>query len=186
MAKKKQDVTADDVIKFWFKECTPEDWFKKNIDFDNTIKKRFSGIYKRAAASELVSWRKTPLSTLAEVIVLDQFPRNMFRDTKNSFATDALALCLAQNAIDKGFDQKLSMSEKSFLYMPFMHSESPEIHKTAELLFNVPGLETNYEFELKHKVIIDRFGRYPHRNKILGRRSRKEEIEFLKEPGSSF
>lgn len=186
METKKHSVTADDIIKFWFEEITPEDWFKKNTEFDKEIISRFNGIYNRAAASELSSWRQSPLSALAEVIVLDQFPRNMFRDEEKSFKTDSLALCLAQNAIDKGYDQKLNNTEKSFLYMPFMHSESVEIHKTAEKLFSAPGLEMNYDYESKHKVIIDRFGRYPHRNEILARRSTKEEIEFLKEPGSSF
>ncbi|MCC3859642.1 DUF924 family protein [Pseudemcibacter aquimaris] len=186
MAKKKAPVTAKDVIDFWFNELTPQDWWKKSTALDKKIKTRFHDIYKRAAAGELVSWRYDPLDSLAEIIILDQFPRNMFRDKKQSFATDPLALVLAQSAVDKGYDQKLNNDQKSFLYMPFMHSESAEIHRAAELLFSAPGLEHNYDFELKHKAIIDRFGRYPHRNKILGRRSRKEEIEFLKEPGSSF
>jgi len=186
MTTKTQNISADDVIKFWFEESKPEDWFKKSTNFDQKIITRFNDIYQRAAANELNDWRKSPLSALAEVIVLDQFPRNMFRDHEKSFKTDALALCLSQSAIEKGFDQKLNNTQKSFLYMPFMHSESAEIHKTAEVLFNAPGLEMNYDFELKHKAIIDRFGRYPHRNEILARRSSKEEIEFLKEPGSSF
>lgn len=186
MAKKQKHISADDVIQFWFQELTHEDWFKKNPALDKEIKKRFYDVYKKGSVGELVNWRYSPLSALAEVIVLDQFPRNMFRDKKQSFATDPLALCVAQSAIDKGFDKELTDTQKSFLYMPFMHSESSEIHKAAELLFSAPGLENNYYYELKHKAIIDRFGRYPHRNKILGRRSRKEEIEFLKEPGSSF
>ncbi|MDG1858272.1 MAG: DUF924 domain-containing protein, partial [Emcibacteraceae bacterium] len=186
MAKKKAVVTAKDIINFWFEEITPKDWWIKNTAFDKKIKSRFHDIYKSAAAGELVNWRYDPMSALAEIIVLDQFPRNMFRDKKQAFATDPLAVCVAQVTIDKGFDQELENSHKLFMYMPFMHSESAEIHKSAELLFSAPGLEQNYEFEIKHKAIIDRFGRYPHRNKILGRRSRKEEIEFLKEPNSSF
>lgn len=182
----KKDVTADDIINFWFEETQPKQWWIKDPTFDKEIKSRFAGIYKTAAVGELVNWRYTPLSSLAEIIILDQFPRNMFRDNKQAFATDALALVLSQVAIDKGYDQELDPQKRSFLYMPLMHSESKEIHKAAELLFSAPGLENNYEFELKHKAIIDRFGRYPHRNKILGRRSRKAEIEFLKEPNSSF
>ena len=185
MAKNKT-VAADDVINFWFEEIEPKKWWVKDIEFDKEIKTRFHDIYKKAAVSELVDWRYKPLSSLAEIIVLDQFPRNMFRDKKQAFATDPLALCLAQGAIEKGFDQDLSPNMKSFLYMPLMHSESAEIHKAAELIFSAPGLENNYRYELKHKEIIDRFGRYPHRNKILGRRSRKDEIEFLKGPDSSF
>ncbi|MDG1438542.1 MAG: DUF924 domain-containing protein [Emcibacteraceae bacterium] len=186
MAKSKAAVTAKDIIHFWFEECTPKQWWIKDPAFDEMIKTRFSDIYKKDAAGELVNWRYSPISALAEIIVVDQFPRNMFRDKKQAFLTDPLALCIAQVAIDKGFDKKLNNAQKMFMYMPFMHSESPEIHKSAELLFSAPGLENNYDFELKHKAIIDRFGRYPHRNKILGRRSRKEEIEFLKQSGSSF
>lgn len=183
---KKKDVTAEEIIHFWFKEIDPKQWWVKDPAFDKEIKTRFNAIYKKAAAGELLNWRYKPLSSLAEIIILDQFPRNMFRDKKQAFATDPLALVLAQVSIDKGFDQELEPTERSFMYMPLMHSESKEIHKAAELLFSAPGLENNYEFELKHKAIIDRFGRYPHRNKILGRRSRKAEIEFLKKPNSSF
>jgi uncharacterized protein (DUF924 family) len=166
-------VTSNDIIHFWFKEIEPKDWWVKNAAFDKIIKKRFQQIYN-------------PLSSLAEIIILDQFPRNMFRDKKQSFASDALALCLAQNALDKEYDKKLEPQQKSFMYMPFMHSESKEIHKVAELIFSDPDVKGNLEFELKHKAIIDRFGRYPHRNKILGRKSTKEEIEFLSGPNSSF
>ncbi len=183
---KKKDVTADEVIHFWFEEIEPKQWWVKDKKFDKEIKTRFHDIYKKASVGELVNWRYNALSSLAEIIILDQFPRNMFRDKKQAFATDPLAVCLAQVAIDKGYDQELDTDKRAFLYMPLMHSESKEIHKAAELLFSAPGMETNYEFELKHKAIIDRFGRYPHRNKILGRRSRKAEIEFLKEPNSSF
>lgn len=183
---KKKNVSASDVIDFWFSEITPKQWWIKDLGFDKKIKNRFLNLYKQAALGELVNWRYKAASSLAEIIVLDQFPRNMFRDKKQAFATDPLAVCLAQVAIDKGFDQELDPTMRAFLYMPLMHSESAEIHKSAELLFSTPGMENNYEFELKHKKIIDRFGRYPHRNKTLGRRSRKNEIEFLKEPNSSF
>lgn len=183
---KKKDVTAGEIINFWFEEIPANNWWVKDLVFDREIKSRFHNVYKKAASGELFNWRYTAESSLAEIIILDQFPRNMFRDKKQAFATDPLALCLAQVAIDKGFDQQLAPNKRSFLYMPLMHSESPEIHKAAELLFSAPGLEDNYKFELKHKEIIDQFGRYPHRNKILGRRSRKAEIEFLKQPGSSF
>jgi uncharacterized protein (DUF924 family) len=179
-------VTSNDIIHFWFKEIEPKDWWVKNAAFDKIIKKRFQQIYQKAVSGELFNWRYNPLSSLAEIIILDQFPRNMFRDKKQSFASDALALCLAQNALDKEYDKKLEPQQKSFMYMPFMHSESKEIHKVAELIFSDPDVKGNLEFELKHKAIIDRFGRYPHRNKILGRKSTKEEIEFLSGPNSSF
>ncbi len=183
---KKKDTTPLEIIEFWFNQIKPEQWWKKSAAFDAKIKKRFLPIYQKASAGELFNWRYKPLSSLAEIIILDQFPRNIFRDKSQAFATDALALCAAQNAIEKGFDQQLSPEQKSFLYMPFMHSESVEIHKVAEFIFSDPDVKSNFEFELKHKAIIDRFGRYPHRNKILGRKSTKKELEFLKEPGSSF
>ncbi len=123
---------------------------------------------------------------LAEIIILDQFSRNMFRDTPKSFTQDPQALALAQHAIEKQFDQQLSLSECSFLYMPFMHSESILIHQQALNLFSKPGLESGLDFENQHLAIIERFGRYPHRNEILGRQSTDEEIAFVNEPNSSF
>ncbi len=110
----------------------------------------------------------------------------MYRDKPKAFAQDTLALVLAQEAIRRKLDTELQASQKAFLYMPFMHSESAEIHDIAVFLFDQPGLEDNYNFELKHKAIIDRFGRYPHRNEILKRKSTPEELEFLSQPGSSF
>ncbi len=181
-----QNITSDDVISFWFNEITPQDWWKKSDAFDQKITSNFKTIYEKAAAGELYQWRDQPLSSLAEVIILDQFPRNMFRDTAKAFATDVLALCLTQNAVDKGFDKELNPSQRAFLYMPMMHSESLEIHEQAVKFFNAPGMENNLNFELKHKAIIDRFGRYPHRNGILARTSTQLEIDFLKEPNSSF
>lgn len=185
MAKKK-NVTANDVIDFWFEEIKPEQWWEKKATFDKKIITKFSKIYEQAAAGELLNWRYKPLSSLAEIIILDQFPRNMFRDKKQAFATDIIAVCLAQTAIEKGFDKDLTTHQRAFMYMPLMHSESAEVHKSAELLFSAPGMENYLKFEIMHKEIIDLFGRYPHRNKILGRRSKKKEIEFLKKPNSSF
>jgi uncharacterized protein (DUF924 family) len=118
--------------------------------------------------------------------VLDQFSRNIYRNHANAFASDALALALAQTAVIAGADRDLVLDRRTFLYMPYMHSESSVIHQIALTLFNAPGMENNYDFELRHKKIIDRFGRYPHRNSILGRDSTPEEIEFLKTAGSAF
>ncbi|EAO7613966.1 DUF924 domain-containing protein, partial [Salmonella enterica] len=131
-------------------------------------------------------WRKTAEGRLAEIIVLDQFSRNLFRDSPQAFAQDSLALALAQEAISLNLDQQLSPEQRAFLYMPFMHSESKLIHEFALKLFQRLGNPTNLEFEKKHKVIIDRFGRYPHRNQILGRESTDEELTFLTQPDSSF
>lgn len=179
-------ITAQDIIQFWFDELTPQQWFMKDVALDKTITKRFCTTHAAAIAGELYLWRETPEGRLAEIIVLDQFPRNMFRDTAKAFASDNLALILAQEAIRQGDDQRIDIEHRAFMYMPYMHSESAMIHKQAEQLFSQAGAEYNYEFELKHKAIIDQFGRYPHRNEILGRTSTPEEIAFLKQPNSSF
>lgn len=175
-----------DIINFWYTQIPSRNWFIKDPAFDTMLKRRFNGIHQQAVAGELVHWRQKPLGKLAEIIVLDQFSRNMFRDTPNAFSHDSQALVLAQSAIEQGADLGLLPKQKSFLYMPFMHSESAAIHQQAVTLFNQPGLEENHKFELKHKAIIDQFGRYPHRNEILGRYSTQEELVFLSQPGSSF
>lgn len=176
----------EDILHFWFEEIRPEQWFKKDKKFDLLINSRYREVHNQAIRCELFKWRENGRGRLAEVIVLDQFSRNMFRNDPRSFAYDSLALALAQEALVNEVDQNLNAEEKSFLYMPFMHSESPVIHQIAERLFRQDGLEANLEWELKHKSIIDRFGRYPHRNRILGRTSTREEKDFLQQPGSSF
>jgi len=174
------------VLEFWFGELTPEDWWRKDPALDRRIADRFSPTLEAAARCELYAWRATARGRLAEVIVLDQFSRNIHRDTAAAFANDALALALAQEAVALGCDRELPPTERAFLYLPWMHSESALIHEEALRLFAAPGLEKNLDFELKHKAIIDRFGRYPHRNAMLGRASTAEELAFLKQPGSSF
>lgn len=179
-------VTHDDVLKFWFNELSPEQWFAKRDSLDIQIKEYFAATLGAAAQGECWAWRESVAGRLAEIIVLDQFSRNVYRDSAQAFSQDPMALVLAQEAIRQGLDRALSAPEKAFLYMPYMHSESRHIHEEAVVLFAQPGLETNYDFELQHKAIIDRFGRYPHRNKLLGRVSSAEETEFLEQPGSSF
>jgi len=175
-----------EIIHFWFEEIDKASWWAKDQDFDRLIKNRFEQVYRRAACCELAEWRQTAEGRLAEIIVLDQFPRNMYRDSAQAFATDPLALALAQEGIFCGADSELPAPEKSFFYMPFMHSESLHIHRQAVDLFSQPGLESNLDFELRHKKILEQFGRYPHRNKILNRSSTRAELEFLQQPGSSF
>ena len=175
-----------EIIKFWFEEISQTQWWKKDVEFDELIASRFSEVHGQASRCELNSWRDTPEGRLAEIIVLDQFSRNIYRNSPLSFATDSLALVLAQEAIRVGADKKVSESMRSFFYMPFMHSESAVIHEEAVVLYEAYGNEGNLDFELRHKAIIDRFGRYPHRNEILGRDSTAEELEFLSQPGSSF
>jgi len=177
---------SGDILHFWFNEIEPFAWWKKDTAFDQLVIERFSEIHAQATRCELQAWRNTPEGRLAEIIVLDQFSRNMFRDSPMSFAYDPLALALAQEAVAAGADRALNSAQCAFLYIPYMHSESAVIHQEAVKLFSAEGLEENLDFELRHKIIIDRFGRYPHRNKVLGRESTPEEIEFLKEPGSGF
>jgi uncharacterized protein (DUF924 family) len=174
------------VISYWFEEVNPEDWWKGSSQFDLLIKEKFLDVHAAAGRCELFRWRENALGRLAEIIVLDQFSRHIFRGKPESFAHDPLALALAQEAIRNDAQGKLGISQKAFLYMPFMHSESARIHEIAAELFAEPGLEKHLDYELRHKTIIDRFGRYPHRNKTLGRESTAEELEFLKQPGSSF
>lgn len=176
-------ITYIDVLNFWFKEIEPKQHWVKDPEFDALIKQRFGNLLMSASKCELFAWRDLAKGRLAEIIVLDQFSRNIYRDTPQAFAQDALALALAQEAVSLGLDKELSANEVPFLYMPYMHSESKLVHEQAEKLFKSTG---NYDFELKHKAIIDRFGRYPHRNEILGRESSEEELEFLSGPGSSF
>ena len=174
------------VLDFWFNQLEAKDWFVANQEVDNAIREQFGDLLKQASQAELFTWRVTPEGRLAEIIVLDQFSRNIYRNTPQAFSQDPLALGLAQEAIRLEADKSLTTIERSFLYMPFMHSESAAIHEQAVVLFSQPGMENNYDFELKHKLIIDRFGRYPHRNAILSRESTTEEIDFLSQPGSSF
>lgn len=174
------------VLHFWFEEIEPADWWKKAPSFDQLIRERFFSVHAKAIKGELFSWRATPHGRLAEIIVLDQFSRNLFRERPESFRYDPMALVLCQEAVAMGADASLSAAEKAFLYMPMMHSESLLIHEQAVKYFNQPGLEHNLKFEYKHRVIIERFGRYPHRNEILGRPSSEEELAFLQQPDSSF
>lgn len=177
---------ADDILHFWFTEAGPEAWWQKSKEFDDLVRRRFLSTYERAAAGDLWHWRDRAKGRLAEIIVLDQFPRNMFRDTARAFATDAMALVLSQEAVRHNAGLGMNPDERAFLYMPYMHSESLHVHHQAVALFSEPGLENNLDFEHRHKNIIKRFGRYPHRNAVLGRASTDEEIAFLREPGSSF
>ena len=175
-----------EVIKFWFEEIEPRQWWIKDDAFDQLIRERFSTIHQQASRCELFTWRESALGRLAEIIVLDQFSRNMFRGTAHAFAQDQVALVLCQEAISLGVDSELPPKQRSFMYMPLMHSESLLIHQQAESLYRRLGDPSSLEYELRHKNIIAQFGRYPHRNEILGRESTEEEKKFLQEPGSSF
>ncbi|MGV8906169.1 MAG: DUF924 family protein [Acetobacterium sp.] len=174
------------VLDFWFNPDNESFWFQKNIKFDQQIKENFSEIWLAGSHGLLANWSGTIQGILAEIIVLDQFSRNLNRGNANSFAQDGMALVLAQEAVKRPEFPGLSVDMKRFMLMPFMHSESSSIHEQALSLFEELGDKPTLEFEIKHKVIIDKFGRYPHRNEIMNRQSTAEELEFLKQPDSSF
>lgn len=172
------------ILHFWFREIPESKWWKKDPDFDELIRRRYAKVHRAATQGELHPWRQTPEGSLAEILILDQFSRQIYRDQALAFAYDGIALCLAQEMRSKGWDQKLTDSQKLFCYLPFMHSESKVIHQQAIEIFKEYG--KSIDFEQRHADIIFKFGRYPHRNQALGRKSTPAEIEFLKTPGSSF
>jgi uncharacterized protein (DUF924 family) len=170
------------LLDFWFGQDRKA-WFEKNPAFDEEIRARFLALYEQAAAGELAGWQHAPESCLALVILLDQFPRNMFRAAARAFAADPLALAAARRIVERGWDREMSEDERTFAYLPFEHSESLEDQETSLRLF---AGSANYEWARRHWEIIRRFGRFPHRNAALGRISTPEEIEFLKQPGAGF
>jgi len=195
----------DDVLDFWFGDLnelgcsSPEHrkrWWTKSDAFDDAVRSQFLNDYEAIVEGDREAWRNTARGALAFIIVLDQFSRNMFRGTPKMFAADELARDVCREGIDAGFDTELSFDERVFFYLPLEHSEEITDHLQCMDLFNVLAdcspeqLEAdakNYlDYAQSHKAIIDRFGRYPHRNATLGRTSTPEEIEFLKNPGSSF
>ena len=180
------DAKIKAVLEFWFETLSPQQWWSKDAELDHQIRDRFGSLHRQATQCELYTWRDSAEGRLAEIIVLDQFSRNIFRDQPQAFAQDGQALVLAQEAVRCRDVAKLSPQQKSVLYLPYMHSESKAIHEIAVQLYRELGLEENLDFELRHTAIIDRFRRYPHRNQILGRPSTPEEIEFLQQPGTSF
>jgi uncharacterized protein (DUF924 family) len=175
-----------DILDFWYAPETQPHWFAQSSEFDQTLTEKFAQIHQQAALGELWTWRQQPEGRLAEVIILDQFSRNIFRDQATAFAQDALALGLAQEAILGQHHLQLNPEQRYFLYMPFMHSESKRVHEFGLRLFEQFAHPIALEFERKHKAIIDQFGRYPHRNQVLGRTSTVEELAFLAQPNSHF
>ncbi len=167
------------VLDFWFSESTRPRWFSSTKAFDRELTERFLDVWKAAASGELESWGKTPEGSLALVIVLDQFPLNMFRGNAESFSTEAASRDVAAAAIDKKFDEALNDEQKAFLYLPFMHSESMEDQDRSVALFEAAGLEDSLKWARHHRDIVGRFGRFPHRNAVLGRENSAEETAYL-------
>ena len=176
----------DTILHFWFTELNDAQRFAKDEALDALLRQRFEATLHAAIACELHEWRRHAVGRLAEIVGLDQFTRNIYRDTPPAFSQAAQALTLAQEMVGLGLDQDLPIVQRAFAYMPYMHSESLLIHQQALVLFAQPGLEGSLAFEHKHHAILVQFGRYPHRNGILGRPSSAPEIAFLKQPGSSF
>lgn len=170
-----------DIIDFWFEEVLPSQWFKVDDALDLKMTEKYIALHSSVVAGEYSYWRNEPLGRLAEILVIDQFSRNIYRDDPKSFINDPMALALAQECIRGEYHKNFSPEQKLFLYLPFMHSESKVIHNTALLLYSETGLEDNLDFELQHKEVIEKFGRFPTRNFILGRQSTSEEIEYLKQ-----
>lgn len=179
-------MTPQDILGFWFDELSPKQHFSKDTALDARMQARFGVLLARAATDGLPDWRADAPGRLAEIILLDQFSRNIHRDTRRAYAQDALALKLARELVAQGGDRALPLARRVFAYMPYMHSEDLAAHAEALPLFSQAGLEENLRFLRLHTAIIERFGRYPHRNAVLGRVSTHEELAFLQQPGSSF
>ena len=186
---------ARDVLNFWFGTVghygtSRAEWFRKDAAFDNSIRTKFLGTVESAARGEVRAWESFPRGCLALLILLDQFPRNLFRGDAHAFATDTEARRICRHVLENGFDRDFLPVERMFVYLPLEHSESladqDECHRLMLELKPFPETANLHEWADKHRVIIRRFGRFPHRNAALGRESTQEEIDFLKSPGSSF
>lgn len=178
-------MSPDRVLKFWFEDHTSADWFGGKSEFDDAVRANFSALLDSAKQSELFDWRKTPGGRLAEIIVLDQFSRQLHRGDALAFASDPLALALAQEAVAQGDDEALTDVQCSFLYMPYMHSESLVVHNESVRIFAKLGDASGLEYAEKHREVIQKFGRYPMRNQALNRTSTQQEIDYIAERGGS-
>ncbi|WP_246814228.1 DUF924 family protein [Kiloniella majae] len=177
----------DDVLDFWLADGMDRKWFFKDPEFDREVAEKLGPLYEKASAGELDHWAETAKGCLALCILLDQAPRNLFRNDPKTFATDKKALEIAQKVINKGWHNELPQRERNFILLPFEHSEDLAMQEKSLELYQYMDESPDWlSYAQKHEVIIRRFGRFPHRNEVLGRESTPEEIEFLKQPGSSF
>lgn len=174
----------NDVLDFWFVEHGEDDWFGGKAEFDEKLADRFTETHARVAKGEAWTWRTSAEGRLAEVIMLDQFSRQLHRGSPKAFAQDPMALALAQEGVAQGLDMKLEPRLRMFLYMPFMHSESLVIHEEAVRLFTAHGDDKTLQYEIDHRDCIARFGRYPFRNKVLGRQSTPDELAYMEDLGT--
>ncbi len=180
--------TKNEILKFWFEKSTPAQWFQKSDSFDTEITERFLVTYEMAKKDLCASWTDDADGVLALCLVLDQFPRNMFRESPKAFDTDGKILSIVKEAMHKGYDKILSPHRRKFMYMPFMHSENLDVQKQSVELYE--SLKNDdylaYDYAVKHMDVIEKFGRFPHRNKALGRNNTIEELEYLSTKGSGF
>ena len=174
------------ILEFWFADSSKSYWFERNEEFDRTIIERFVPWLEPASDGQYDAWQSNARGALALVLLFDQIPRNAFRGEPRSFAYDGKALQIADRALEQGYDRSLSNDERLFLYLPFEHSEDRKTQARCVTLMGQLGNDDYLDYARRHQVIIDRFGRFPHRNAILGRTSSEEELAFLKEPNSSF
>lgn len=173
----------DAILEFWFAELTPKDWYSGGAEVDDKIRDRFLDTYRALAARTPPETGSDAGAALAAIIAFDQFPRNLFRRKPEAFATDAQALTIARAALDNGFDAALPPERRQFMYMPFMHSEVLADQERAVTLFKSLGNEEGIKYAIEHRDIVARFGRFPHRNRALGRKSTPAELEFLEQHG---
>lgn len=180
--------TRYEILGFWFEEVSPQQWFQKNPELDKIIKERFYATYEMAKDGLCDDWAHDEDGALALVILLDQFPRHIFRDQPEAFDTDKKALLIAKDAISKGFDQILEPVKRGFLYVPFQHSEElRDQERSVQLMGAMKDLNpTGYDYAVRHRDVIEKYGRFPHRNKVLGRENTSEEEEYLAQPGAGF
>lgn len=178
--------SPEEVYSFWFEKCSRKDWFGSAIELDKEIKLRFRDTHLALAAGFADGWQATPASRLALVIVLDQFPRNIYRDTALAFATDGLALAEAKQAIVLGEDKLVPHEFRMFFYLPFEHSEDMVQQNRSVALFTELGDQEYLDYALRHRDVIASYGRFPHRNRPLGRRSTTAELDYLAQPGAGF
>jgi len=176
------------IIDFWFNQTQPKQWFQVSKEFDQGILEKFEEPYNMAVSGSFSEWKNSADGILAYCILLDQMPRNMFRGTPKAFATDGLALIASKYAISKGLDQVLSVQKRRFVYLPFEHSENMSDQRRSVELFEKMKDEAplGYDYAVRHRDVIDKYGRFPHRNKILGRINTPEEEEYLADPNAGF
>ncbi len=172
-------MSADEILDYWFSEPMTKHWFKSTTAIDADIRTRFEGVWEQARQGKLEHWTATANGCLALIIVFDQLPLNMYRGQAKSFATEAMGIATARQAIEKGFDKEIAPDRLMFMYMPFMHSENMQDQDDGVRLFSDAGLDENAKFALHHRSIVERFGRFPHRNEILGRPSSVAETAYM-------